>query len=234
MTVVLNNFEGPIDVLFRLVQQCEIDIYEVCLRSITEQFMEFIAQNPSTIDEGAEFLATAATLVWLKSKTLLPAKEQECLSVEQEEEDPHFDIIHHLVDYCRFKDAAKQLSGLEHRQQGYYSRGMSIGQAIRRPLGIEHLSLDDIAGLFKVIASKSTVKKGIVEAETLKLADAIDVLRKSLETEDGIGFYDLFSYDKSRLELIVTFLALLELMKLGEASVVKETASGDLFVRHCI
>lgn len=229
MTVSLENFEGPIDLLYQLVQQSEIDIYEVRLQRITEQFMEYITLHPLAIDAGAEFISTAAALVWLKSKTLLPAKEQESLPPEEEQEDPHFEIIHHLVDYCRFKDAAKQLSCLELQQHGYYSRGMTVGQ-VKRPLGIEHLSLDDIAGLFKVIAAKSVTKKGVVPAETWKLADKIDELRVYLAEAQKINFYALFSYDKLRLELIVTFLAVLELMKLGELCVIRELDSGELFI----
>lgn len=230
MTVSLENFEGPIDLLFQLIQQSEIDIYEVKLRSITEQFMHYITTHPMAIDKGAEFISTAAALVWLKSKTLLPAKEQDVLLPEEEDDDPHFDIIHHLVDYCRFKEAAKQLSTMEKQQQGYHSRGMTVDQAVKRPLGIEHLSLEDIAGLFKVIAAKSSPKKGIVEAETWRLADKIDDLRLFLSEIKKIHFYELFSSDKVRLELIVTFLAVLELMKLGEVAVIREIASGELFV----
>lgn len=230
MTISLENFEGPIDLLFQLIQQSEIDIYEVKLRSITEQFMDYITRHPLAIDMGAEFISTAAALVWLKSKTLLPPKEQECFQPEEEEDDPHFDIIHHLVDYCRFKEAAKQLTSLEQQQKGFYSRGMTVGQVAKRPLGIEHLSLEDIAGLFKVIAAKSIPRKGVVEAETWKLADKIDDLRLYLAEVKKINFYELFSYDKLRLELIVTFLAVLELMKLGEVSVIREIASGELFI----
>lgn len=230
MTVSLENFEGPIDLLFQLIQQSEIDIYEVKLRSVTEQFLQYMAAHPLAIDRGAEFISTAAALVWLKSKTLLPAKEQEAFVSEEEDDDPHFDVFRHLVDYCRFKEAAKQLSTLEKQQQGYHSRGMTVEQVSKRPLGIEHLSLEDFAGLFKVLAAKSTPKKGVVEAETWKLADKIDDLRLFLAEVKKIDFYELFSCDKVRLELIVTFLAVLELMKLGEVAVIRETASGELFV----
>lgn len=233
MTIRLENFEGPIDLLFQLIQQSEIDIYEVKLRSITEQFMHYIKVHPLAIDQGAEFISTAAALVWLKSKTLLPAKEQEALPLE-EEGDPQFNIIYHLIDYCRFKEAAKQLSTMEKHQQGYHPRGMTVDQVLKRPLGIEHLSLEDIAGLFKGIAAKSLPRKGVVEAETWKLADKIEDLRLFLAQVKRINFYELFSSDKVRLELIVTFLAVLELMKLGEVTVIREIASGKLFVASVV
>lgn len=230
MSICLENFEGPIELLFQLVQQSEIDIYEVRLQSVTEQFMRIITENPLAIDQGAEFISTAAILMLLKSKALLPPKEQEDEPLEKEEEDPNFELIYHLVDYCRFKEAAKQLSSLEQQQHSFYSRGLTAGQTLRKPLGIEHLSLEDISELFKVIAAKTTEKKGFVEGEAWKLADKIDELRKDLSLVEKIDFYKLFSYDKLRLELIVTFLAVLELMKLGELSVIREIETGALFI----
>jgi segregation and condensation protein A len=232
MSFTLDNFEGPIDLLFQLVQQCEIDIYEIRLHTITDQFIALLKQNPPSVDTGAEFIATAATLVWLKSRTLLPPQEATSDEEVFEEDDPHFNVIHHLIDYCRFKDAAKILSTREQEQQGYYARGMSSTPEFRRPLGIEHLTLDDLAGLFKEIAAKSSPKKGLLEDETWKLADKVAELRGALASgsEIRIPFNEVFSWEKSRIELIVTFLAVLELMKSGELCVIKETASGRLYI----
>lgn len=229
MTIKLENFEGPIDLLYHLVQQSEIDIYEVRLQTVTEQFLAYMREHPSAIEQGAEFISTAAALLWLKSKTLLPVQEQVQV-IEEVEEEPHLQIIHHLVDYCRFKEAAKLLSSREEQQQGYFSRGMSSAPSAKKPLGIEHLTLDDLVGLFKDIAAKSASKKGIVEAEAWKLSDKIEQMRSLLQAEDRILFYDLFCYEKSRLELIVTFLAVLEMMKLGELAVIKDTATEELFI----
>ncbi|MGZ3632827.1 MAG: segregation and condensation protein A [Parachlamydiaceae bacterium] len=232
MSLTLDNFEGPIDLLFQLVQQCEIDIYEIRLQTITDQFLAAIKANPPPVDTAAEFMATAAALVWLKSKTLLPI-QQESTEDEFEEEDPHFNIIHHLIEYCRFKEAAKDLTLLEQQQQGCYRRGMPSSPSERRPLGIEHLSLDDIATLFKEIAAKSLPKKGVLEEEAWKVADKITELRTLLsENKEGRApFENVFSFEKSRMELIVTFLAVLELMKLGELAVIKEIDSKKLFIQ---
>lgn len=229
MTVVLENFEGPIDLLFHLVQQSEIDIYEVRLQVITEQFMTIITKNPPAIDKSSEFLATAAALLWLKSKTLLPPQEQ-AKEEEEAEEDPHLEIIQHLVEYCRIKEAAQLLSTREQQQQGYYSRGLSGSHEVKKPMGIEHLTLDDLAGLFKSIASRASSQPRLLEAETWKLADKIEDLRADLQRLKKIQFSQLFSYEKCRLELIVTFLAVLELMKLGEVGVIKDLAIEEHFV----
>lgn len=228
MTLKLENFEGPIELLYQLVQQQEMDIYEIPLLEITEQFMEYLLKNPQSIDEGAEFISLTAALLWLKSKTLLPVQDQVQV-IEEIEEEPHLQMMHHLVDYCRFKEVAKMLSSREEKQQGYYSRGMNPFEP-KKPLGIEHLTLDDLVGLFKVVAAKSSSNRGIVEAETWKLSDKLLELRALLQEIKKIPFDDLFCFSKIRLELIVTFLAVLELMKSGELAVIKETATEELFV----
>lgn len=226
MSVCLENFEGPIDVLYHLVQQCEIDIYEIRLKIVTEQFMALLKDAAASVDVGAEFIATAAALLWLKSKMLLPADQQP--ESELDEEDPHFEIIHHLVEYCRIKEAAKDLTERERQQHGFYSRGMGGTPEIKRPLGIDHLTLDDLTSLFKEIASKSSPKKGVVAGETWKLADKVSELRRMLALKDSLCFRELFSFEKSRSELIVSFLAILELMKLGEIGVIRNGAGAVL------
>ncbi len=230
MTVSLDNFEGPIDLLYHLVQQCEIDIYEIRLKVVTEQFMAIYRQAASTVDVGAEFIATAATLVWLKSKMLLPVDEQ--VVDEIGEEDPHFEIIHHLIEYSRFKEAAKDLTERERQQRGHFSRGMSASPEVKRPLGIDHLTIDDLTALFKEIAAKSSPKRGLVEGETWKLADKIIEFRSLLLLNEKILFKTLFTYEKSRLELIVSFLAILELMKLGEICVINENS--NIMILACL
>ncbi len=221
MNLSLENFEGPIDVLYHLVQQCEIDIYEVKLQIVTEQFLNLLKQVPSSVDVGAEFIATAAALVWFKSKTLLPKDEQPIDEIN-EEEDPHFEIIHHLVEYCRFKEAAKDLIDRERQQKGYYSRGLVTPAELKRPLGIDHLTLEDLTALFKEIALKSSSQRGTLSGETWKLADKLSELRDWLALRNKIYFKEIFSFDKSRLELIVFFLAVLELMKLGEICAIRD------------
>jgi segregation and condensation protein A len=190
--------------------------------------MAIYRQAASTVDVGAEFIATAATLVWLKSKMLLPVDEQ--VVDEIGEEDPHFEIIHHLIEYSRFKDAAKDLTERERQQRGHFSRGMSASPDLKRPLGIDHLTIDDLTALFKEIAAKSSPKKGLVEGETWKLADKITEFRELLLLNEKILFKTLFSYEKSRLELIVSFLAILELMKLGEICVIKNEESNIMII----
>lgn len=228
-SVKLENFEGPLEFLLYLVQKKEIDIYDVRLGKIAEQFIEEMSQPD--IDSGAEFVSTLASLIWLKSKMLLPKHEQATSDEQENEEiDPHFDVIHQLIDYCRFKQAGKEFVQREYEQNAYFPRGVSGNSEIRQPLGIEHLSLDDLALLFQDAVAKAKTHSGHVQEESFRVSDKIRLLRKLLKDPGKILFETIFVRGKYKEELIVTFLAVLELMKLGEACIVKETATHRIYI----
>jgi segregation and condensation protein A len=209
---VLENFEGSLEFLMQLIQKEEIPILEVNLRELTSQFMERFAGE---IDGGAEFVGSASSLLLWKSRELLPREEQ---GVE-EEEDTRFAIIHQLLDYCRFKEAAKGLEERERGQGAYYVRGYEA--EVKKNLGIDHLSLEDLGQLFQKLLSKVQEKKRSIEEEEWRVSDKVEAICFSLERAARVSFEDLFRESMGRLELIVTFLALLELMKRGVLRVLR-------------
>lgn len=224
-TFTLENFEGPLDLLWHLISRQEIDIYEVFLQKITSQYLEKCrGLQTQNLDNGAEFIGLASSLIALKSKTLLPKHEQEQeLITFDEENDPRFEIIHHLIDYCRFKQAAKILSEKELSQSAFYIRGAEENE-VKKNLGINHVSLDDLANLFSQILAKAAPNKGVIHEEVWRVSDKIKSLKSLLSSQNSIPFTDLFTTEKCRDELIVTFLALLELMKSGDARVIHDIA----------
>ena len=225
--VTLENFEGPLEFLLYLAQKNEVDITDVRLRFITEKFIKEL--QGAALDTGAEFVGTLAALLWLKSRMLLPKHEQ-VLAGEDEGPDPHFEVIHQLIDYCRFKQAGKELAQREQQQNAYYPRGYGGNSEVKKPLGIEHLSLEDLADLFQDILIKSKVLTGTIHEEEFRVSDKIRFIKSLLKTRDSIPFFDLFSCEMCKEELIVTFLGILELMKIGVAAVVKEIDSGRIMV----
>lgn len=215
----LENFEGPLYLLWHLLNRQEIEIYQIPIVDIIHQYLSRQKPSAGNLDLGAEFIALAAAFLWFKSKALLPKHEQQQEQNLEEELDPHFDIIHHLIDYCRFKQAAKDLAIIEERQSAFYPRGVEEHD-VKKNLGIKHLSLDDLATLFKQILAKSIPQKGIIQPEEWQVCDKISYLRERLAKEQTIHFTEVFNDMMGRMELIVTFLALLEMMKLGEAKAV--------------
>lgn len=227
-SILLENFEGPIELLWQLIQKGEMDLLDVWLSEITEQYKsKLLGTNSLDLDAGAEFTVLTACLILAKSKLLLPKHEQE--QEQQEEEDPHFEVIHQLIDYCRFKQAAKSLTEREMEQSIFYSRG---GEALetKKPLGIEHISLQDLASLFEQILARSSTQRGNILDETWRVSDKILLIRELLCDQQKIAFELLFSPEHSREELITTFLAILELMKIGELKVIRDLAKDTIMI----
>ena len=218
LTFSLDNFEGPLPLLLHLIQKAEIDVYEVPIFSLGRQFLELLEASRANLDQGAEFIAASSFLLCLKSRALLPKSQR---PPEEEWQDPHFDVIHHLLDYCRFKGAAKELMEIEKKQNGLHKRGLEPKLENRKYLGIEHLTLDDLADLFRQMAAKMPKALGKIEEENWKVGDKINLLKNLIKAQLKISFSELF-HVSSRMELIVTFLALLELMKAGTLVVIKE------------
>ena len=216
-TFKLSNFEGPLEFLLQLIQKDEMDIYEVPLNALIEQFQN---SELHTLDSGAEFLGNASFLLWLKSKTLLPEHER-VATPEELELDPRFEIIHQLLEYCRFKQAAKEISLLEHKQGHFYLRG-SEAHGAKKPLGIEHLSLDDLAQYFQQVLLKATPQTGSIQEEEWKVSDKISWLDELLQRTLSVPFNLLFTENMGRMEMIVTFLAILELMKMGRLKAIRK------------
>lgn len=225
----LGTFHGPLDLLTHLVQKDEIDIHAVELQKITAQFKDK-NEDDLTLEISSEFISETGFLLWLKSRTLLPLPPPTDEELVPDEPDPRFEIIHHLVDYCRFKEAAKMLSVREEEQNDYFPRGSFEHPNAKKPLGIEHLSLDDLAGLFNQVMSKATAGQRLIEGETFILADVIKEVQKALQLHQKIPFEVLFTVKKCKEELIVTFLAVLELMKNGKIKLMRNKETQEVYI----
>ncbi|CDR34804.1 segregation and condensation protein A [Criblamydia sequanensis] len=227
--LTLEGFDGPLGVLLHLVQQKEIDIFDVRLSKIISLFIEEF--KDLNLDVSSEFIGTFSQLVYFKSKTLLPDEikpsEEELLNDPLDEK---FEIIHKLIDYCLFKEAGKQLISLEEEQGKLYSRGLKSTGESPRPLGLNHLTLNDLASLFKTLLDNKEKNTQILYEEEWKVSDKIQFIKDLLLSDKKIPLFELFFKESSKLEWIVTFLAVLELMKIGKLSVFKEADNEVIFV----
>lgn len=226
----LNHFHGSLDLLWQLIQNGELDILELNVRELVDQFLTADPVD-EPLDQGSEFIHWSSHFLLQKSKALLPAYEQK--PEEEEEVDPRFEVIHKLVEYCRFKQAARGLVELESQQPGFFFRGGVDGTTPQKPLGVEHLSLSDLALLFQQIAAKAVTNTRIIQEEVWKVSDKITLITRRIQAEHEISFFDLFSSRLVKEELIVIFLAVLELMKMGKIVVLKVTESQQIVIREC-
>jgi segregation and condensation protein A len=177
------------------------------------------------LDQGAEFIKNAAYLMWLKSQMLLPQRIQDL----SEEESEDLQVMDYLVDYCRFKQAAKTLALRQEQQQACYFRGIETPEW-RKPLGIDHISLEELTLLFKEMMR--TQDKPLIQEGQWRLSDKLHIIRCLLQEQSSLLFSSLFLTVQSRLEMIVIFLAVLELMKSGELYVGREQTSVLIFAKE--
>ncbi len=232
--VRLEVFEGPLDLLLYLIKQDEVDIYEISIERITQQYLEFMdAFKVLDLEVAGEFVVMAANLIYIKSRSLLPAHVQPP-EEEAEEDDPRWDLIRQLVEYKKFKDAAAQLSQREVEQSNLFSRiPESADQVVERPLG--EVSVFDLINAFnkvlKRIGDKSEDLREIFE-ENYSVSDKIDLIMKLTAAGVPLLFTELFASAASRAEIVVTFLALLELVRLKQLRLAQSEAFGEIELRR--
>ncbi len=225
-TFHLENFAGPLEFLLYLIQKEEILSYEISLEKIMAQFKEQTHfYQEMDLDQGAEFLGQAAFILWHKSKMLLPSNE--IPKEEKEVGDPDFAVIHHLLDYYRFKEVAKNLSKMEIRQLSCHPRGQELAINRKKPLGIEHLSIEDLTTLFHQVLDKAPMTSQSIVEEKWQVADKIAWIKELCKNKMPLKWDQLFPSLLSRAELIVTFLAVLELIKQGDLKITKELMPND-------
>ena len=231
--VRLEVFEGPLDLLLYLIKKDEVDIYDISIERITQQYLEFMdAFKVLDLEVAGEFVVMAANLIYLKSRSLLPVHVQPP-EEEAEEDDPRWDLIRQLVEYKKFKDAAAQLSQREIEQSNLFGRGAeTVDVAPERPLG--DVSVFDLINAFnkvlKRIATKSEDLREIFE-ENYTVSDKIDLIMKMTSSGVPLKFSELFADAASRTEIVVTFLALLELIRLKQLKAVQDEAFGEIELR---
>lgn len=218
--VQLEIFEGPLDLLLYLVRKEEVDIYEVNLTKIATQFIEYIQlMKALDLDVAGEFMVMAATLMFIKSRELLP-KDKQVEVEEEDEEDPRWDLIRQLVEYKKFKDAAGRLQEREFEQENIYARIPGKPEfALDAPLHKPQVSIFELINAVSTILKRYSDAKGSnreVFEDPFSVSEKIEFVANLIKVRARIKFSELFSEAASRPEVICTFLALLELIRLKQ------------------
>jgi segregation and condensation protein A len=224
-------FEGPLDLLLYLVRKEEVDIYQVNLTKLATQFVEYIElMRRFDLDVASEFLVMAATLMYIKSRELLPGDRQVIDEEDAEDaEDPRWELIRKLVEYKKYKDAAARLQTLEETQQRVYPRRAPKLRFERPapPLQVSVLTLLDAVN--EVLQRfRSRHDASIIEDDPWTVSGMIEHIRERLTRESPLRFSELFSQASSRSEVVTTFLALLELIRLRQVTAQQAGAFGEI------
>ena len=239
--VKLEVFEGPLDLLLHLIDKNKIDIYDIPIVEITNQYMEYI-QNMQREDLNimSEFLVMAATLLDIKCRMLLPKEVNE----EGEEEDPRQELVEQLLQYKMYKYISYELKDREQDADMVLYRQPTIPEEVAEyvePVDLDRLlgdlTLQKLNAIFKDVMKRQTDKIdpvrsrfGKIEKEEVTLSDKFTYIHSYMKDHKKFSFRQLLEKQHSKMHIVVTFLAVLEMMKLGEIRVQQEETCGDIMI----
>ena len=240
ITLRLENFQGPLSLLYHLIEKNKVDIYDIPIAEITEQYMEVIYSSEiMDMEIMSSFIVMAATLMEIKSKMLLPKPAK---ADDEEEVDPREELVNRLIEYRKYCEAAKELKEKEEK----YSRRLykepdpalnDIKKDYEQSLSefMNGVTFDDLAKAFKTVMERKDLKTDkvrsgfkSVERDEFTIEEKIDYLKELLYLTPKVKFEDVFSHSTTRSEVAVTFLAVLELIKTGFIRVSQEYNFGSI------
>lgn len=229
--VKLEIFEGPLDLLLYLIKKDEIDIYDVSIERITKQYLDYVDTfKMLNIELASEFIVMAANLMYLKSRELLPVSQQPP-DEEAEEDDPRWELIRQLVEYKKFKDAA-QFLGLQEVKADEFFATTPEPPDLSEPAGLQKVGIFDLIRAFQRVLKRFENAHELREIvdDRFTVSDKIEHLLNTVPLGGRVPFESLFSTASSKNEVIVTFLAMLELIKLNHLQVEQEQLLGAIVV----
>lgn len=236
--VILETFEGPLDLLLYLIDKAQIDIYEIQINEITDQYLNYLKQmGELDLEITSEFLLMATTLLEIKSRMLLPAKEKEFdgQQLEIEEADPRMELIKKLIEYKKYKHAASKLQELEGVQKRvFYKPKEEFVLSLIKDDKLEEMNIEQLINSYMKVIKKKLNKSSFnirqIQNEEYSLKRCITKIKNILTFKKKIKFSQLFKGKPDRREVVSTFLSLLELIKSKYISVQQNNNFDDILI----
>lgn len=231
-TLKLEQFEGPLDLLLHLIEKAKIDIKDIFVSEITGQYIDFIEQNQSNMDDISEFLTMAATLLYIKSKRLVPQKQ-----LEPDEEDLEEQLIFQLEEYRKFKLAANKLKEDMENAPQVYTKYQDEFILTPKLAQLDDITMDQLVDAYQKILQNlkdseelpdKTAEK-VVRRDKYTIKQKMDLIMTRLSVNDKLLFTQLFDED-TRSEVVITFLSVLELINVDKLSVFQDHPYGEIVV----
>ena len=232
--VKLEQFEGPLDLLLHLISQSELDIKDIFVSEITSQYLAYMSEvDELDMDTASEFLTMAATLLYIKSRQLLPRPPRE----DEEEEDPETLLIRQLREYQAFKEAGAQLQQLLEAAKASYTRLPEDVPLPPKNIALDGADMDGLFSAFLALLARKTPEPDAPRISSHVRPDAYTVrrqmvkIREVLTGKQQISFEELFDAHAGKLEMIVTFMALLEMIAHGEIHLKQSAPFAPISIR---
>ena len=239
LSVKLESFEGPLDLLLHLIDKNKVNIYDIPIALITEQYMEYLAaMQEERLENLSEFLVMAATLLDIKARMLLPKPEPEG---EGEEGDPRAELVARLLEYRKYKLLSGELKERQEGSERFYYREKQLPREVEKykpPVDLDKLlaGLDSekLLRICQEILQRNAGKEdqvhshfGEIEREAVRIGDRLDYVRSEVKKKGRHSFRSLLGKSASKLEIVVTFMAILELIKTGEIRLTEDSTRDD-------
>ena len=239
--IKLQVFEGPLDLLLHLIDKNKVNIYDIPIVEITEQYLDYVNNmEKQDLNVVSEFLVMAATLIDIKTRMLLPKEVNE----DGEEEDPRDELVQKLLEYKMYKYISYELKDRElDAGRALYKKPTIPNEVLQyeQPVDLDELlsdvTLSKLNDIFKMVMERQVdkidpirSKFGNIEKEEVNLPDKMEYIREFAKKNKKFSFKDLLMEQKSKLHVIVSFLAILELMKVGFINIVQENIFDDIWI----
>ncbi|HEY8361845.1 MAG TPA: segregation/condensation protein A [Tissierellaceae bacterium] len=239
LNVKLEAFEGPLDLLLHLIEKNQINIYDIPISELTDQYLSYLeGLEELDINLASEFLLMAATLLSIKSRMLLPGvksndvQQEECAVID--EEDPRSELVERLIEYKKYKKIAMILKEKEEYESKIFKRKPEDLSFLYDDLCLPEVSFDDLMSIFTDIIRKKDIREKAntktILKEPLPLFKRIEQVYDIVVNMKKVNFKDFFSKSATKSELIITFLAILELIKLNKVKVYQDQPFGDITI----
>ncbi len=235
----LENFEGPLDLLLKLIEKNKVSIFDIPIETITDQYLEYVrGMEFQDLDLLSDFLVMAATLLDIKSRMLLPAEEEE----EEEEGDPRAELVQRLLEYKMYKYISRELEQYEEKAERVIYRAPSIPKEVAKyepPVDLDtllgDLTAEQLHSIFKAVMRRSATRVdpirsgfGTIRREPVSLEQTVSAVMNYARTRRHFSFRQVLQDRHDRVHVVVAFLAVLELMKIGKIRLKQDALFDDM------
>ena len=226
---VINDFEGPLDLLLHLIKTSKMDIYDIKIEEITAQYLDFINRmNELNLDVASEYLVMASELTLIKSKMLLPRQDE-----EEEEEDPRENLVNRLIEYQKYKDMIDEFKSLERDRKDIFTKDPMNLYEYSDPIKNDgDITLDNLVEALNKFLQRKEDEKPLetkIARKEILVTDRTNEIRSLLKKKKKVSFFDLFEV-KTKEYVVVTFLSILEMAKKGEIVITQENNFNNITV----
>lgn len=237
----LEHFEGPLDLLLHLIEKNKVSIYDIPIVTITEQYLDYVNHmDTQDLELVSEFLVMASTLLDIKARMLLPKEEK----AEEEEEDPRAELVRRLLEYKMYQFMARELEDMEEGAERFLFKAPTVPKEVAEyepPVDLDSLldglTLARLQEIFESVLKRNENKKdpvrssfGTIKKEPVSLEEKLEFVLSFAKKRRRAGFREMLGSSFDRMEIVVTFLAVLELMKLGKIRLTQESIDDDMII----